>query len=65
MLAREIHDVAGEIDSVSPSSAPSATVRKQPDVNIITTSMPTYASKPVFQKHADLTVMFDDLIMLF
>ncbi|XP_073809696.1 centrosomal protein of 170 kDa isoform X3 [Danio rerio] len=26
MLAREIHDVAGEIDSVSPSSAPSASV---------------------------------------
>jgi len=29
MLAREIHDVAGEIDSVSPSSAPAASVRRQ------------------------------------
>ncbi|XP_042581337.1 centrosomal protein of 170 kDa-like [Cyprinus carpio] len=29
MLAREIHDVAGEIDSVSPSSAPAASVRIQ------------------------------------
>lgn len=29
MLAREIHDVAGEIDSVSPSSAPTASVRRQ------------------------------------
>lgn len=39
MLAREIHDVAGEIDSVSPSSAPQASVRKQPDIYIITASM--------------------------
>lgn len=29
MLAREIHDVAGEIDSVSPSSAPATSVRRQ------------------------------------
>lgn len=42
MLAREIHDVAGEIDSVSPSSAPPASVRKQPDIYITTTSMGTY-----------------------
>uniref|UniRef100_A0A8C1C8F0 Centrosomal protein 170Ab n=1 Tax=Cyprinus carpio carpio TaxID=630221 RepID=A0A8C1C8F0_CYPCA len=29
MLAREIHDVAGEIDSVSPSSAPAASVEER------------------------------------
>ncbi|XP_052455035.1 centrosomal protein of 170 kDa-like [Carassius gibelio] len=29
MLAREIHDVAGEIDSVSPSSAPAASVENR------------------------------------
>ncbi|XP_076871350.1 centrosomal protein of 170 kDa isoform X2 [Brachyhypopomus gauderio] len=29
MLAQEIHDVAGEIDSVSPSSAPSASVEER------------------------------------